>query len=77
MVSRELQARAGLLQARAGHLGLGGRLVLVAYRVKKANRSIWPPGINRFIWNPEHVDPKETQESQKGSQTAGQNSHKL
>ena len=33
MVSRELQARAGLLQARAGHLGLGGRLVLVAYRL--------------------------------------------
>ena len=35
MVSRELQARAGLLQARAGHLGLGGRLVLVAYRMKR------------------------------------------
>ena len=33
MVSRELQAQAGLLQAQPGDLGLADRLVLVAYRL--------------------------------------------
>ena len=42
MVSRELQAQAGLLQAQPGDLGLADRLVLVAYRLDpSAKIDLW------------------------------------